>query len=140
MKRFSGRNWGRAAWACAWVLLGGGVMAQAPEQQSAGPWKPGQPIPEAAIQKLKANPDAAAAFEETFGLKPGEAQQYLGGAQPTQGQPKQEQQAAATGSQQNPAKITSPEEARALPPGAYFGAPDGVVRRRPMQQPSAPTD
>ena len=32
MKRSLGRNWGRAAWACAWLLLGGGAMAQAPEQ------------------------------------------------------------------------------------------------------------
>ena len=32
MKRSLGRNWGRAAWAFAWLLLGGGAMAQAPEQ------------------------------------------------------------------------------------------------------------
>ena len=30
MKRSLGRNWGRAAWASAWLLLGcGGAMAQA---------------------------------------------------------------------------------------------------------------
>ena len=28
MKRALGRNWGRAAWAFAWLLLGGGALAQ----------------------------------------------------------------------------------------------------------------
>ena len=32
MKRSLGRNWGRAAWTFAWLLLGGGAMAQTPEQ------------------------------------------------------------------------------------------------------------
>ncbi len=32
MKRSLGRHWGRRAWACAWLLLGGAAMAQTPEQ------------------------------------------------------------------------------------------------------------
>jgi len=32
MTRSLGRNWIRAVWTCAWLLLGGGAMAQTPEQ------------------------------------------------------------------------------------------------------------
>ena len=48
------------------------------------------------------------------------------------------QPAQAGGSQAAPVKVTTPDEARALPPGTFFVGPDGVTRRRPMQ-PSAPT-
>ncbi len=32
MAKSAGRNWGRTGWACVWLLLGGGAMAQTPEQ------------------------------------------------------------------------------------------------------------
>lgn len=128
---------------------GGGKGGDAKKEQvaatgdtsQAGPWKPGKEIPKGAIADLQKNPDTAAAFEQAFGLKPGEAKQkYLGGGagadKPAAAKP------AGTGKTlQDPISVTDPQQAAALPPGTYFVAPDGKVRQRPVARaPSAPVD
>ncbi len=97
--------------------------------------------PDEAIKLLQQNakdPKYIASFNKHFGE--GAAERALGGGggadKPAAAKP------AGTGRTfQDPISVTDPEQARKLPPGTYFLAPDGKIRQRPMAQPpSAPTD
>ncbi|MGO9110574.1 MAG: hypothetical protein ACLP9L_15230 [Thermoguttaceae bacterium] len=122
MKRSLGRNWGRAAWACAWLLLGGGAMAQAPEQHwQATPNNPSSYPPNYQPSTAPAGPPVAGS--PTAG--PPAAGQYQNSQQPDQ----------PVGPPQNP----TIERRQLAPAGqpAYGNQPTDTHGAYPLQDPRA---
>jgi TIGR03009 family protein len=149
MKRSLGRNWKWAAWSFAWLVLGGGALAQGPDQQwQAAPnnqpnYPNYQPAPQGGAYQPSTAPGPSAPGNPAAGQPAGQYQYQQQPDQPVGPPPYpgiERRQPAAPGYGNPPDNraVNSPQDPRAQAGGFVYDQAAGRWVATPLQDPRMP--